>query len=84
MDKRAKAFVDTIKSKLLIIENNWKDKFPNSAFSTYKEQFAILVHRNLEYLCKEEIDDVYEEDEMDDVEIDDEIGTASASSFRHS
>jgi Tfp pilus assembly protein PilE len=52
MDKRARAFVDTIKSKLLIIEKNWKDKFPNSSFSTYHEQFAILVHRHSECVLR--------------------------------
>lgn len=45
MDKRARSFVDTVKSKILIIENNWNERYPDTAFSTYRGQFAILVHR---------------------------------------
>lgn len=46
MDKRARAYVDTVKAKLLIIESNWMKKFPEESFSTYSEQFSTLVHRD--------------------------------------
>lgn len=46
MDQRARAYVDTVKAKLLIIENNWMKRFPTESFSTYSEQFSTLVHRD--------------------------------------
>lgn len=48
MDKRARVYVDTIKGKLLLIENYWKEKYPANCFSTYSEQFDVLVHRKME------------------------------------
>ncbi len=50
MDRRARAFVDTIKGKLLLIECAWKQEFPQHHFSTYIEQFDILVHRKEEVI----------------------------------
>jgi hypothetical protein len=46
MDARARAYVDTVKGKLLLIEDEWRQHFPGNHFATYEEQFAILVHRN--------------------------------------
>ena len=48
LDDRARAYIDTIKGKLLLLEEDWKRKIPDNCFSTYSEQFAVLVHRNEE------------------------------------
>jgi len=45
MDNRARSYIDTVKGKLLLIEEEWAKRDPESHFSTYTEQFAVLVHR---------------------------------------
>ncbi|MBI3119820.1 MAG: hypothetical protein HYZ00_14090, partial [Candidatus Hydrogenedentes bacterium] len=52
IDARARAYVDTVKGKLLLIEEEWRQLFPTNHFSTYKQQFAILVHRKPEMIDK--------------------------------
>jgi hypothetical protein len=52
VDAHARAYVDTIKAKLLIIEEEWRQLFPNNHFSTYEQQFAVLVHRKREAIDK--------------------------------
>lgn len=45
MDKRARSYIDTIKAKLLLIEKSWAEAGSKESFSTYTEQFEVLVHR---------------------------------------
>ena len=45
LDSRARAYIDTIKTKLLLIENEWEINNPTGCFSTYTEQFEVLVHK---------------------------------------
>ncbi|HJW85177.1 MAG TPA: hypothetical protein VJ440_00910, partial [Candidatus Brocadiaceae bacterium] len=45
VDARARAYVDTVKSKLLMLEEEWQQHYPDNCFSTYSQQFAVLVHR---------------------------------------
>ena len=45
MDDRARAYIDSIKAKLILIEKNWADVDSEKSFSTYTEQFEVLVHR---------------------------------------
>jgi hypothetical protein len=42
VDTRSRAFVDTINTHLLLIEAEWKNKSPDSYFSTYQQLFAVL------------------------------------------
>lgn len=50
VDARARAYVDTVKAKLLLIEEEWQRLFPDHHFATYEEQFAILVHRKVDVI----------------------------------
>jgi hypothetical protein len=42
VDTRSRAFVDTINTHLLLIEEEWKSRSPDSHFSTYQQLFAVL------------------------------------------
>ena len=42
VDTRSRAFVDTINTHLLLIEEEWKKRSPDSHFSTYQQLFAVL------------------------------------------
>lgn len=46
IDGRGRDYVDTIKGKLLLVEAYWKNEYPKAAYTTYSEQFNILVHKN--------------------------------------
>lgn len=46
VDTRNRAFVDTMNTRLLIIEEEWKGVAPESHFSTYQQLFAILSRRD--------------------------------------
>ncbi len=46
MDRRARAYVDTVKAKLLLIELEWRTIDTKRPFSTYKEQFDVLSITN--------------------------------------
>jgi hypothetical protein len=52
MDKRARAYIDTVKGKLLLLKKEWKEISPDNCFSTYTEQFSVLVHRNKDVVNK--------------------------------
>lgn len=52
IDVRARAYVDTVKGRLLLIEEEWRQLFPMNHFETYTQQFAILVHRRPEMITK--------------------------------
>ena len=52
MDARARDYVDVVKGKLLLVEKNWKKDSPQEAFTTYTEQFEILVHNKIEVINK--------------------------------
>ena len=45
VDTRSRAFVDTANTRLLLIEEEWKERSPGSYFSTYQEMFAVLSRR---------------------------------------
>jgi len=42
VDTRSRAFVDTTNTRLLLIEEEWKARSPDSHFSTYQQLFAVL------------------------------------------
>ena len=42
VDTRNRAFVDTANTHLLLIEEEWKNRSPDSYFSTYQQLFAVL------------------------------------------
>jgi hypothetical protein len=42
VDKRSRAFIDTINTRLLLIEGEWKAVAPVGHFSTHSQQFSIL------------------------------------------
>lgn len=42
VDSRSRAFVDTANTRLLLIEEEWKTRSPESHFSTYRQMFAVL------------------------------------------
>ena len=42
VDTRGRAFVDTTNTRLLMIEEQWKNHSPHSHFSTYQQMFAAL------------------------------------------
>ena len=42
VDLRSRAFVDTMNTNLLLIENAWRDRAPENHFSTYQHLFAVL------------------------------------------
>jgi hypothetical protein len=42
VDTRSRAFVDTANTRLLLIEEEWKSRFPDSHFSTYQQLFAVI------------------------------------------
>jgi len=46
VDARSRAFVDTTNTRLLLIEDEWKARSPDSYFSTYRQTFAILSRRD--------------------------------------
>lgn len=46
LDARGRAFVDTANTRLLVIEDEWKELFPTNHFSTYQQQFAVLSRRD--------------------------------------
>ena len=43
MDRRARAFIDVVKSRLLLLESEWNNLYPNNKLATYSEQFDVLV-----------------------------------------
>ena len=46
LDARGRAFVDTANTRLLIIEGEWKERFPDNHFATYHDQFDLLSRRD--------------------------------------
>lgn len=48
VDTRSRAFVDTTNTHLLLIEEEWKSRNPDSHFSTYQKLFAVLSRRDQE------------------------------------
>ena len=48
VDTRSRAFVDTVNTRLLLIEQEWQDRFPDSHFSTYQQLFAVLSRHDVE------------------------------------
>ncbi len=52
VDTRSRAFVDTTNTRLLLIEEEWKDFSPGSHFSTYQQLFAVLSRHDGEAVQK--------------------------------
>jgi hypothetical protein len=52
VDTRSRAFVDTINTHLLLIEDQWKSRFPDNHFSTYQQMFAVLSRHDEEVIDK--------------------------------
>lgn len=48
VDTRSRAFVDTANTRLLLIEEEWKSRFPENHFSTHQQAFAVLGRRDSE------------------------------------
>ena len=48
VDARSRAFVDTTNTRLLLIEEEWKNLSPSSHFSTYQQLFAVLSRHDVE------------------------------------
>jgi hypothetical protein len=46
VDTRSRALVDTMNTRLLLIEEEWQRHSPDNHFSTYREMFAILSRRD--------------------------------------
>ena len=46
VDTRSRAFVDTTNTRLLLIEEEWKNRAPDNHFSTYQHLFAVLARRD--------------------------------------
>jgi hypothetical protein len=46
LDARNRAFIETANTKLLLLEDEWKDRFPENHFATYHDQFGVLSLRN--------------------------------------
>jgi hypothetical protein len=43
MDRRARAFIDVVKGRLLLLEQQWNTLFPKSPLATYTQQWQLLV-----------------------------------------
>ena len=52
VDTRSRAFVDATNTRLLLIEEEWKDLSPDSHFSTYQQLFAVLSRHDGETIDK--------------------------------
>lgn len=52
VDTRSRAFVDTANTRLLLIEEEWKNFSPDSHFSTYQQLFAVLSRHDGEMIEK--------------------------------
>ena len=50
VDARGRAFVDTANTRLLLLEAEWKTRFPDDHFATYEQQFAVLSRRDEEII----------------------------------
>ncbi len=48
VDTRSRAFVDVTNTRLLLIEEEWKNLSPESHFSTYQQLFAVLSRHDEE------------------------------------
>jgi hypothetical protein len=46
LDRRGRAFVDTANTRLLLIEREWQQRFPDDHFATYQQQFGVLSRRD--------------------------------------
>jgi hypothetical protein len=48
VDTRGRAFVDTVNTRLLLLESEWKEIAPAGHFSTHSEVFAVLSRHDAE------------------------------------
>jgi len=51
LDARNRAFIDTANTRLLILEDEWKQRFPDNHFTTYHDQFGVLSRRDADLLA---------------------------------
>ena len=52
LDARGRAFIDTANTRLLLLEQEWKERFPDNHFSTYDNRFSVLSRRDEELVEK--------------------------------
>lgn len=52
VDSRSRAFVDTTNTRLLLIEEEWKNISPHNHFSTYQQSFAVLSRQDGEMIAR--------------------------------
>ena len=52
VDTRSRAFVDTTNTRLLLIEEAWKNHSPDNYIATYQQQFAVLSGHDDEMVRK--------------------------------
>ena len=52
VDTRNRAFVDTVNTHLLLIEEEWEALSPSNHFSTHRELFGVLSRRDSEMVGK--------------------------------
>ena len=46
LDARGRAFIDTANTRLLLLEDEWSERFPDNHFTTYHAQFGVLSRRD--------------------------------------
>lgn len=52
MDLRARAYVDVVKGRQLLLENEWNEALPTSRLDTFHQQWAVLVHHDPAMISK--------------------------------
>ena len=52
VDTRSRAFVDTANTRLLLIEDEWRTRFPDNHFSTYRDMFAVLSRHDASTIAR--------------------------------
>lgn len=46
VDRRSLAFIETTKTRLVLLEQEWEQRSPGQYFSTYRELFGVLSQRD--------------------------------------
>jgi hypothetical protein len=50
MDRRARAFIDVVKTRLILLEQDWNTRIPSSPIETYTHQWRLLSVKEPEML----------------------------------
>ena len=51
VDRRGRAFVDTVNTRLLLLEDEWKAHFADNHFSTYRQLFSVLSRHDADTIA---------------------------------